>query len=633
MIIRGDNVVAVWYSNDAGYIVTGGYVPCYGYSTIHVGQTPPPPPDPTPTLVPTNTPVPTATPEPTPEPTNTPVPTPDPTATPVPTVTPEPTATPTPTPAPSLTLSADKTQIVAGGWDEAHKDYVYLEKETNKWKKRNQKPDPHIATLTATLKDSQGNPLSGQTVEFKWDMPGPAPEKTPSAVTDSDGVATVDVVSGDTLSKAFDEKDGHLLYDEPVKVEASFGDLKESRNLDVLAAQAQWQYKDEHGDYQDWDGSLQDLFKAANNKNQAQLRVLLSFDDKPVIGHGVSWEFAKVFYKWNERVPKDKYVGFGHLSGEYSTTTKKSGATASYSFGYRLGRIIFEMDDASVHLKSTSPVAALQSGNTEFAAGSSNPPSVQKGIQTYLKKGQPVGVYTWVKDHAFTDNFSYPAPSGEEDDEILEESLFTTNFSLLFSANLHPSQTGRREGNKQKGDWWISQAIGKDYDSHGTHVADMKMPKGRLYGAAWDIVLTKVPVAKVFPGNKPRPEFYQPVQALRNNGIVCWHRWAGEFNSNTAAKEVKSVENEIHCVDPAAPFLKPYLQAQIRGYKEGLPNKKKANGYMMDWPLKLSKKGDVTVDQRLAPDDRAREVRPNIVGSHTGIAAAPDSPTASPYVP
>lgn len=635
------------YSHDRQDIVSG-------YCLIHVVGPPNPTPDPTPTPDPSPTPVPSPIPTPapyptavptpvptvTPAPTNTPAPTPAPTITPIPTTTPHPTATPsptptatpTPTPPPSLTFSSDKSQIVAGGWDDTRKAYEYLEKESDQWKKRDQKPDPHIATVTATLKDDKGNALSGKMVTFKWDMPGSAPEETRTAITDSDGVAKVDVVSGDTLSKAFDEKDGHLLYDEPVKVEATYGDLTQSKNLDVLAAQAQWQYKDAQGEYQNWDGSLQDLFGSANDKGDAQLRVVLTFGNsqEPVIGHGVSWDFEKVFYKWGERVPKNKYTGFGHLSGNYSTTTKEGWATASYSFSYRFGRINFAMDDASVHLKSVSPTAPIQSGETEFAAGSSGPPSVQKGLQRYLKKGQPVGVYTWIKGHAFSSNFAYPAPSGEENDELLEESEETTRLSLLL-AGLRPSQTGRREGNAQDGDWWISQAIGKDYDSQGTHQADMKMPKGRLYGAAWDIVLTKVPVAKVYPGNKPRPEFFNPVQQLRDSGFVCWHRWAGEFNP--AINKVNSVENEIHCIDPAAPFIKPYLQDQIRGYKKGLPNKVGANGYIMDWPLVVPMRGSGGVNQKQAPDRRARDFRTSIVTTHSGIKAAPDSPGATPYVP
>lgn len=38
---------------------------------------------------------------------------------------------------------------------------------------------------------------------------------------------------------------------------------------------------------------------------------------------------------------------------------------------------------------------------------------------------------------------------------------------------------------------------------------------------------------------------------MRDNGIVAWHRWAGESSSTS--------ENEMHCIDPATPFLKNSL--------------------------------------------------------------------------
>lgn len=86
----------------------------------------------------------------------------------------------------------------------------------------------------------------------------------------------------------------------------------------------------------------------------------------------------------------------------------------------------------------------------------------------------------------------------------------------------------------------------------------MPTPDGsgyRRYGGAFDIVLSVVPIflqAKTNPPAKGRrAEFGPCVKALRDNGYVAWHRWAGEAPSTS--------ENEMHCIDPAMPFLKNKL--------------------------------------------------------------------------
>ncbi len=145
----------------AGYEAEGGWPGGSGPCCQQPEPTPTPEPTATPNPAPTATPIinpaPTATPEP--DPTNTP----EPTATP--SDTPEP--TPTGTPAPSISLSLDRASIVAGGWSEELGGYKYLVKETGAIAERDQKPDPHIATLTATVKDEAGQPMEGQTVEIK----------------------------------------------------------------------------------------------------------------------------------------------------------------------------------------------------------------------------------------------------------------------------------------------------------------------------------------------------------------------------------------------------------------------------------------------------------------------------------
>jgi len=195
------------------------------------------------------------------------------------------------------------------------------------------------------------------------------------------------------------------------------------------------------------------------------------------------------------------------------------------------------------------------------------------------------------------------------------------------------AQTGARENANQKGgNWWFSQVIGDDPESGKTHLASMeidqeekpskKHPQGqtihRLYGAAFDIVLTSVPVHQLLDaqgrpvpenpttlGNanrgKGRPQFYSYVTALRDSGFVTWHRWYGNSTK----------ENEIHSIDVASPILdnssdKHYLRRQVNGYLAGLPNvlpkpgQKNKGGYRLDFPI--------TSDQKEIASERMGEV-------------------------
>lgn len=185
---------------------------------------------------------------------------------------------------PSLLLSSNHPSIVAGGWDDSRQAYEYLEKKTDalgntttEWKPREAPTDPHIATLTATLNDSEGHAMAGKTVTFKWDMPGPALAETRTAVTDSNGKAKVKVISGDEVS------------DSSVEVKATYQDLSKSENLNVLAPTVQWQYKNENGNYVSWNGDIWGLYPLEHDTNQIPLRALLTFNDTPVVGHPVSW--------------------------------------------------------------------------------------------------------------------------------------------------------------------------------------------------------------------------------------------------------------------------------------------------------------------------------------------------------
>ncbi len=145
-------------------------------------------------------------------------------------------------------------------------------------------------------------------------------------------------------------------------------------------------------------------------------------------------------------------------------------------------------------------------------------------------------------------------------------------------------------------------------------MADVKVPftkrdgsKGyHYYSGAFDIVLTKVPIFEEVPGveqNKElgrRQEFGVFVKAMRDHGIVAWHRWAGEGDTTS--------ENEMHCVDPSMPFLKNALggaKGQIvsftnRGTGGGYPSEPPAGDFSITDPQITAVKDRLKYKQQVA---------------------------------
>ena len=550
---------------------------------------------------------------------------------------------------PKLTLSLDKTSVVAGGWDDTRRAYEYLEKETGVWKKRDQTPDPHIATLTATVADD-GQSLAGRSVTFKWDMPGPAPEETRTVLTDDKGEAHVDVVSGDELSKDVDEDSGQTLFDNPVEVKVAYADKEQTKSLDVLAPIIVWQYKKEDGSYADWDGKTEGLWENSDQQ-EVFLRAVLTFNGVPVIGHPISWSISEIKDKSGAIVllSDSSYGTYGHFSGSISTTDKNGYATASFIRGYNIGQLTFSIEEDAVYTqdasdsvtsqsaiaKATMPASALSTNNDQVASAGAPPTSRTKKKQT-LRQAKS-NVYTRVKGHATYANWdAYPAPAGDEDNELLPqtlnlartvtpgvESLDNIRFSLM------PSPANK---------WWISQVIGADDASASTHYANMKWTDSKgnvqLYGAAFDIVLERVLVfdkqtdAQGKFINAARPEFESSVRALRQGGFVAWHRWAGEYNSSSSytASNPASTENEIHCIEPAMtttvvqldaageaiapPSSASYLTRQVYGFTKGWANVSQSSGYLIDF--------DVTIGEVNAVKDRIGK-RSTILATRPGL--------------
>jgi hypothetical protein len=194
---------------------------------------------------------------------------------------------------------------------------------------------------------------------------------------------------------------------------------------------------------------------------------------------------------------------------------------------------------------------------------------------------KPVADTTIVEGNAeFANILSYPAPSGEEDDE-----LYRGEHGRIDGILPGESTNFKRENGSQSGNWWFAQVVGNDPASGGYHFEDGTYPEqgsdGKTYqhgyGDAFDIDLKAAPTFKTNGSGLKWPAFYNYVEALRNAGIACWHRWAGEPGST---------ENEIHCIDPNTPNIKSQLYNQLFefpwGYRYGGQG---SRGYEKDWPI------------------------------------------------
>ncbi|MEO6907952.1 MAG: Ig-like domain-containing protein [Abditibacteriaceae bacterium] len=459
---------------------------------------------------------------------------------------------------PSLSIESDRDAICGGGWSAAH-GYQYLKKDpdgtTHGYVDR-EKPDPHLATVEVTAKDGDGNTLSGLDVTLTWDMPGDAPAETQTKTTDANGKASFDVTSGDELSKDTDQDTGDVLFDDPVPVKASCFGVEKTKNLQVVAPEVVWQYKDETGTYVTGNGENWDLY--SDERKDIPIRVILTYDNVPVTGHSMSWGIDKIYDKsGTEILPDDpEYSTYGHMSGAISTTTSEGEATATFTIGDNFGQVIFAIDDNSVFTRdnSASSSSLLKTSSLKTSLLEMSAPSGRRKAMRGRYATIKVAEYTWVVGKGtFSERFAYPAPSYEEDNELLQATRSLARDIMGGSGT--ESKTGLRVqsgSSSQNGSWWFSQVVGNDQESYGVHLADVKVTstggKTHYYGAAFDIVLTNVPI---FDEGGRRQEFGTYVKGMRDHGIVAWHRWAGESASTS--------ENEMHCVDPATPFIKHAL--------------------------------------------------------------------------
>lgn len=544
-----------------------------------------------------------------------------------------------------LSLISDRAVLCAGGWnnttDPALHGYKYLVRETGQIKERNTAPDPHITTLTAKVLNLDGTPKVGQLVAFSWDMPGNAPTITKTATTDANGNARVLAVSGDEMTKEEDETGLHNV-NPPVKVTARVGDRVATTYLEIRDAQMQWQYKNEAGQYVIWNGEIFGLYSRESKQTAIPMRAVFTFDKSPVVGHPVGWSIDAVYDKSENAVLPDDplYITYGRFLGNTSTTDKTGAATATFYPGYNHGQIVFAVEDfvtvTNLPDESTQNLTAnaafgvsLNQVSATTTANSSATSSDDKKPKRRTANTVKIKEYNWVTGTArFSRPYAYPAPIGEEDIELFpdtwallravltnqKESRTNSRFQTFKEvnggrvySNFAPISLDNESGSHnpllQQGDWWISQAVGDDRASSHYHFADLSLSVNKKdkygkevldasgkpskvrqqYGAAFDIVLTKVPIfydPVVNSDNAGVEDFHGYINLLRVGGFVAWHRWATASDPNS--------ENEIHCIDPAVPIIKQQLRNQMSGYSIGLPNAPNLTGYPLDWTITSS---------------------------------------------
>lgn len=194
---------------------------------------------------------------------------------------------------------------------------------------------------------------------------------------------------------------------------------------------------------------------------------------------------------------------------------------------------------------------------------------VQAGPHHRYKQGQTKhDPFLWVayvsanaNIYAKGSRYAYPAPSGEEDSELLPETLSSVR-GLMPGAECTGNSKDYKSAANSNGTWWFSQVIGDDPASRagsvGSHWGDMQYtdPTGHVAfaGAAFDVVLSSVSTFQKYPPAIDGTEnaavsnaFYSYVQGMRDAGIVCWHRWAADPLQPSGATN----ENEIHCIETA----------------------------------------------------------------------------------
>lgn len=98
---------------------------------------------------------------------------------------------------------------------------------------------------------------------------------------------------------------------------------------------------------------------------------------------------------------------------------------------------------------------------------------------------------------------AYPAPSGEEDVELLPETLARVKVALGEDCKINSRDNVLNQIADQNGKWWFSQVNGADKASGVSHYIDMTYTDTTGHvayaGAAFDIVLTNIEVFKRYP--------------------------------------------------------------------------------------------------------------------------------------
>lgn len=199
----------------------------------------------------------------------------------------------------TLSISSDKTAICAGGVDSP----------------------VHQATITATLKDDDGDPVSGESIDFTLENSNgdyPASIDQSTETTDAQGEAVVTLTSSRLIGTT-------------VKVSAAY--LNETKETDdITSGQPDGSFTT-NGD--PW---------LADGGSVYSMTFGLSFKGQPVDGHELTWSIPQ-FTISPQNIISNPNTDYGQIVQSDNETGQDGKADAQYQAGWVPGIVTFQIVD------------------------------------------------------------------------------------------------------------------------------------------------------------------------------------------------------------------------------------------------------------------------------------------------
>lgn len=203
----------------------------------------------------------------------------------------------------SIVLSTNKTVICAGALSS----------------------DVHLATVTATVRDTAGHLAGNRGVRFSWVAPGLPGLKQGLVNTKANGEATIPVVSGDEPGGFAVTAQIGTVSAQPLALTAEAPDVGWNISPDPLVADGQ---------------------------DHKPIPIRLTHHGVPVPGHRIEWHIIAVEKEGGGKVDADasgNFPGYGTLTSGVTTTDASGWTHAEFTAGTKPGTITFAADDLNVY--------------------------------------------------------------------------------------------------------------------------------------------------------------------------------------------------------------------------------------------------------------------------------------------